>query len=495
MKRQLSVEFLLALLLLAVAGCSLLDRSEAAEATPTLAFATVTRTPEPTVTPTPTPEPTPIAARIEMSAQALQEDGRLTAAEVALPGPGWLVIYNEVDGAPGDPIGQTPLAGGIHDDVSVLVDPLAATETLYAGLHIDAGAEGVFEYPGEDTPYPGEPETVFTVELALPRPIIEAVEQTVREDGVVTLSRVELLEPGWVAVHADADGTIGEVIGRVRLEAGTHENVGVAIDLRYATPTLHAVLHEDEGEVGVPEFPAPDAPLLFNAQPVVASFGAHYPPLIVVYDQPLVAGAVVIDRVMSDGPGWVAVYFDQDGQPGLIIGHAPLVDGLNERVVVDVTDSAVTAQLYARVHADTNPGDAFDPAADPIVRFEERMPLPAAFRTDQGAHAIVRDQPADEEGVTVQLVVSPVDTWVAVHAVDEAGDPSLQLGRTFVPAGVNHDVVISLDPMPGPGPLLIMLYGDRGEPGSFDAQGVDPLLTGPNGRVVRVPFSLEPSGE
>lgn len=490
MLRQRSVELLLALLLLTAAGCSLLDRDGAAEATPTRAFATVTLTPEPTPTRTPTPEPTPIVPAVTIRDQSLDEDGELTAAEVTLPGPGWLVIYNEIDGAPGEPIGQTPLAGGVHEGVRVTVDPLAATDTLYAGLHLDTGAEGVFEFPGEDEPYPGEPETAFAVELTLPRPIVEAAEQNVGEDGVVTLARVEFLEAGWAAIHADDGGRAGEVIGRVRLEAGLHENVPIAVDLRHATPMLYAVLHQDNGEIGVPEFAAGDQPLLFNGQPVVASFRAHYPPLIVVYDQPVIDGAVVIDRALSDGPGWAAIYFDQDGQPGLIIGSAPLVDGLNENVRVEVTDSAVTAQLYARLHADTNPGDEFDPAADPIVRYNNRMPQPAAFRTDQGAHAIVRDQPlGPDDGVTVQLVVSPVDTWVAVHA-DSGGEPGLQLGRTFVPAGVNHDVVVGLAPAPDTGPLYLLLYADRGEPRAFDAQGVDPVLTGVDGRVIRVPFSL-----
>ena len=89
----------------------------------------------------------------------------------------------------------------------------------------------------------------------------------------------------------------------------------------------------------------------------------------------------------------------------------------------------------------------------------------------------------------MQLVVSPVDTWVAVHA-DSGGEPGLQLGRTFVPAGVNHDVVVGLAPAPDTGPLYLLLYADRGEPRAFDAQGVDPVLTGVDGRVIRVPFSL-----
>lgn len=207
---------------------------------------------------------------------------------------------------------------------------------------MDAGVEGVFEYPGKDQPYPGKPGATFAVALQMLRPVIEAAEQTVGEDNIAVLALVEVLEPSWVVIHADEDGQAGEVLGAVRLEAGVHENVAVSIDRRYATPTLYAVLHEDDGQAGVMEFPARDRPVLVNGKPVVATFAAHYPPYVLVYDQPLIDGTITVDRVISEGPGWVAIYSDQDGQPGLIIGFAALEDGLNEQVRVQLIESAVT---------------------------------------------------------------------------------------------------------------------------------------------------------
>ncbi|MBP6788195.1 MAG: hypothetical protein KA170_11445 [Candidatus Promineofilum sp.] len=483
-------------LLLAVAGCSLFEEGDPTAERPTLAFATVTLTPEPTPTRTPTPTATPIAPRVEMDDQPLDDRGELTAAEVALPGPGWLVILADDDGEPGEPIGQTALAGGVHANVAITVDPQLATETLYARLHLDAGTEGVFEYPGEDEPYAGEPGTTFAVELQLPRPIVEAAEQTVGESNIVTVARVELLEPGWVAIHVDDDGQAGAVIGGVRLEAGLYENVPVTIDRRYATPTLHAVLHEDDGEIGLLEFPDGDQPLLFNGQPVVAAFAAHYPPDIFVYDQPFIDGSIVVERVISEGPGWLAVYSDQDGQPGLIIGFAALEDGVNEAVRIDLIESAVTLQLYARLHQDTTPGDEFDfPGNDPVVRYEDRMPQATAFRTDLGAAVVVRDQTLADDSVVVSMVVVPVNAWVAVHAAADDGQPAGMLGRTFVPAGINRNVVVSLDPAPENAPVVLVLYEDQGEAEVFDALGVDPLLTNADNRLIRVPFVIGETAE
>ncbi len=493
-KRRL-LELLALVLLITVAGCSLLNGGDPTAERPTLAFATVTLTPEPTPTRTPAPTATPIAPRIEMDDQSLDDGGELTAVEVALPGPGWLVVLADDDGEPGDPIGQTPLAGGVHAGVTVTVDPELATETLHARLHLDAGAEGVFEFPGEDEPYADAPEVTFAVELRLPRPVVEAAEQTVGEDNVATIARAELLQSGWVAIHADDDGRAGAVLGGVRLEAGTHENVLVTIDRRYATPTLYAVLHEDDGEVGVLEFPDGDGPLLVNGQPVTATFAAHYPPDILVYDQPFLDGAIVVERVISEGPGWVAIYSDQEGQPGLIIGFAALENGLNENVRVELIESAVTSQLYARLHQDTTAGDEFDfPGNDPVVRYEERMPQATAFRTDLGAVVVVHDQRLVDDSAVVSMVVVPVDAWVAVHAAQD-GQPGSMLGRTFVPAGINRDVVIALDPAPSDAPVILVLYEDQGEPEEFDALGVDPLLTNDDNRLIRIPFVVSMPAE
>lgn len=476
-------------------GCSLLARDDdLVDATPPAAV-TVTLTPTPTPTRTPAPTATPIAPRVVMDDQSLDDSGRLTAAEVALPGPGWLVILREVDGAPGEAIGQTPLAAGQHEDVSVTVDPSLATETLYARLHVDAGVEGVFEYPGKDQPYPGKPGATFAVALQMLRPVIEAAEQTVGEDNIAVLALVEVLEPSWVVIHADEDGQAGEVLGAVRLEAGVHENVAVSIDRRYATPTLYAVLHEDDGQAGVMEFPARDRPVLVNGKPVVATFAAHYPPYVLVYDQPLIDGTITVDRVISEGPGWVAIYSDQDGQPGLIIGFAALEDGLNEQVRVQLIESAVTPQLYARLHTDTTPGDEFNVAQDAVVRFEERMPQPTVFRTDMGALVMVADQPLVDDSVVVGLIIVPVDAWVAVHAVAEDGAPAEMLGRAFVPAGMSRNIVVGLDPAPEGVPVVLVLYADQGKAGSFDALGVDPLLTSNDHRLIRVPFLIEASAD
>ena len=73
---------------------------------------------------------------------------RVLAAE-----PGWMVIHAEGDaGGPGAFIGWAPVSVGLNTNVAVEIDTTASTDTLYAMLHLDVGAVGEYEFPGDDAP-------------------------------------------------------------------------------------------------------------------------------------------------------------------------------------------------------------------------------------------------------------------------------------------------------------------------------------------------------
>ena len=486
----------LSILLTLIVGCSqgneIPDSDPTDPATTSIVASTATVSPEPQPTATNTPEPTPIPPGATISDQPLDESGVLVAEEVTLPGPGWLVIYRTVDGEAEEIIGRQPLAAGVHQQVEVTVDTQQATENLIAGVHMDAGAEGVFDYPGEDEPYPGEPEAAFMVELLMPMPQVAVADQPVAENGVVTLAALEILEPTWVAIHSDAEGEIGPVIGSRLFEPGTYENAPITINWRQATPSLYVVMHNDEDELGVFDFPDEDLPILLRGEPVVASFEATYPPEVLVYDQPIIDGTITIERAISNGPGYVAIYNETEGQPGLIIGTEALEDGLNEVITVTLLPSAITTQLFARLHEDTEPGDVFNfPGQDPPILYNNRLPNAVAFRTDIGAHAFVSDQRLSDDGtVTIATVISPVATWVAIHS-DADGQPGELLGQTWVPAGVNRDVIVDLEGAE-PGLKNLVLYEDLGTAEEFEVPGADLELRNDDNRSIRIPFELLP---
>ena len=92
--------------------------------------------------------------------------------------------------------------------------------------------------------------------------------------GTVTVARVVSEGPGWLMIHAQANGGPGPILGNAEVKDGVNRNVKVTIDLARATPVLYAMLHTDAGQVGVLEFPGPDAPVAVAGQVVTPAFRA-----------------------------------------------------------------------------------------------------------------------------------------------------------------------------------------------------------------------------
>lgn len=88
---------------------------------------------------------------VTVSDQAAQ-NGSITIDQVVATDPSWIVIHTEADGSPGPVIGFAPVAAGANSNVEVEIDLDAATSTLFAMLHIDAGTLGEYEFPGDDVP-------------------------------------------------------------------------------------------------------------------------------------------------------------------------------------------------------------------------------------------------------------------------------------------------------------------------------------------------------
>ena len=90
----------------------------------------------------------------------------------------------------------------------------------------------------------------------------------------VTVKLVTLSGSGYVVIHADADGSPGEVIGHSGVLTGVSESLVVTLD-RASKPgeTLYAMLHGEDDDDGVYSFPDADAPLRdSNDKLLVVSF-------------------------------------------------------------------------------------------------------------------------------------------------------------------------------------------------------------------------------
>jgi len=242
----------------------------------------------PTAVPTspPMPTDTPVAETMNTPSVTVADQeiagSKVIIAEVVSNGPGWLVIHAQADGKPGSILGYSPVVDGTNADVMVEIDGAKATETLYAMLHTDAGKVGTWEFPdGPDAPVKvGEqvvtPAFVVTGGLAAAEepivPSITVADQEIVEDSVI-ISEVVSNGPGWLVIHAQADGKPGPVLGYSPVASGANTSVMVAIDESSATETLYAMLHTDAGEIGTWEFPnGSDIPVMVGEQVVTPAF-------------------------------------------------------------------------------------------------------------------------------------------------------------------------------------------------------------------------------
>ncbi|MDK2891398.1 MAG: hypothetical protein PWR21_2030, partial [Methanoculleus sp.] len=91
-------------------------------------------------------------------------------------------------------------------------------------------------------------------------------------NATVIVDNATINRTGWADIHADLNGTPGVIIGYSPITEGVNENVTVTIEVENVTPVLYAMLHVDEGEPGVHEFPGPDVPILVNGSPVQQAF-------------------------------------------------------------------------------------------------------------------------------------------------------------------------------------------------------------------------------
>jgi len=78
---------------------------------------------------------------------------------------------------------------------------------------------------------------------------------------------------GWVAIHADDNGSPGPVLGQAYIPEGQSSDISVPLDQPLAaSQTLYAMIHEDNPADQQYTFPDGDAPVQAGGQVVVKPF-------------------------------------------------------------------------------------------------------------------------------------------------------------------------------------------------------------------------------
>lgn len=334
------------------------------------------------------------------------------------------------------------------------------------------------------------------VDVQVAAPEVTVADQELADEDLIFIDRVVATEPGWITIQADQDDSPGEVLGFAPVDRGENENVAIKLNWREASPTLHAVLYEDDGEMGRFEGPEKDKLVVVGEDPVAATFRATFPPDILVVDQPVLNGSITVERATSFGPGWVAIYQDDNGGLGNIIGWSRLEDGVNHDIVITTTESAVTPILYLMLHEDQETiGEFGFPRTDPQVRYQGRLPNPFSMRTDAGNFIITQDQVlSDTNTVTVPLIVVDLNAWIVIRdgSLTEPGEIS---GMQWLPAGYHRDVVVEIDPEIISEIMHAVLHLDGGISQEFEYPEGPDITFQRNRNVIQAPFELRQEGD
>ena len=307
------------------------------------------------------------------------DNATVTIASTTTQVDGWLVIHaDNGNGGPGPVLGAAAVQAGITPDVVVNLNG-DATDVLWPMLHVDTGAAGEYEFgtvEGADRPVVVGGTVAVTPIWTVPH--VRVADQIVLHgDGMemmdmtpTVLAESVLAEgPAFLVIHSEsAEGGPGPVAGvSDALPPGLSTDLTIELDPALVTPNLWPMLHVDTGAAGEYEFgtvEGADLPVRVNEQ--VVTFGISASPSLTMVDGPLVEAMmglgphIIIDEALIDAHGWIAIHSSADGRPGPVIGTAPLVQGMNKRVVVELAPEDAGDQVFPMLHYDTGVAGTYE---------------------------------------------------------------------------------------------------------------------------------------
>ncbi len=334
-------------------------------------------------------------------------------------------------------------------------------------------------------------------------PIVNVSDQ-VSTDGTVLIDSVYSTLPGFVVIHANNNGKPGRAAGYVPVAAGWNYNLTISIDPAVVTPTLHAVLHVDDGQPGVYEFDGLsgiDNPVINDGRMVTTPFAVT---MLLAHDQFVTNDKLVIAAVTAQQDGWLVISSDTAGAPGAVIGKERILAGTNSNVEIDLDAAGMTNVVYATLHVDTGAAGEYefgtvDGADLPVSVNGVSASTPIWLVPHiRAANQIVvggGGQPAPNNAVTVASVLAADPGWLVVHN-QQNNLPGQIVGMIPVPAGLSTDLTVAnLDTAKLTPRLWLMLYDDTGTVGTFEygsAANVDNPVT-VDGAVVTSAIDAAPS--
>ena len=81
---------------------------------------------------------------------------------------------------------------------------------------------------------------------------------------------------------------------------------------------------------------------------------------IVISDQAIKSNSIVVSSVVTQKPGWVVIFTDVNGQPGLMLGYAAVPAGTSNDITVTIDAAKSTDKMIAELHMDAGKIGTFE---------------------------------------------------------------------------------------------------------------------------------------
>jgi len=253
---------------------------------------------------------------VSVDAQATS-DGTVVVETVSAIGPSFVTLWTDDGGRPGEPVGNATVpAASFRTNVAVALDEGAWTDwsgnrTFWAVLYRDDG-DGRFD-PASDismgrrNPAAEAEFELGRVESGADRVLARVFGSQRLREGRLTARQVDLARPGYL-VATSVDG--GRVVGTRALDAGSHENVTVALNESFVADQrrefrVRLLAYRDDGDG---RFGDGDRPVTVGGETVATS-------MVVAKPGVNADGTVTTTRPLVITP-----------TPGSVTGTAPVTD-------------------------------------------------------------------------------------------------------------------------------------------------------------------------
>ncbi len=160
-------------------------------------------------------------------------------------------------------------------------------------------------------------------------------------------------------------------------------------------------------------------------------------PSVTVADQPITNDTVTVAKVVSNGPGWIAIHADNNGVPGPVLGYSAVKDGENDNVAVKLAAEGRTPTLYAMLHTDVGVVGTYEfPGPDIPVTVNGAVVTPAFKATNVTAAAAAAATPTVAATEAMTLTVAATEAMTPTVATTEAMTPTVAAATPTVAATV-----------------------------------------------------------